>query len=309
MDGFEHCRHLLIEHLLGKGLQEISVRRKARELERCLTWLAERKMTDIRDINETDIEKYILYLRDEGFSRSSMMTARSTLGDLFLALFRHGAILTNPMDRTDIYIREKAGLRVVLTEEEMSRFLEAIGPITGVGIRDRAMFELMYVTGMRVGELVGLDIEHIDFSQNEVFIKQGKGGKDRIVPLGNVAKRFLLLWTGKARAWFVKDMVNDQGALFLSFRGVRISKSGVRECMKRYLVQAGITKEGVSPHSIRHSCATHLLQGGADIRFVQELLGHESIETTVTYTREIVTGLKKVHKQYHPRENVLYVEE
>ena len=197
---------------------------------------------------------------------------------------------------------------MILTEDEMSRLLDSIDTITGFGLRDRSLFELMYVTGMRVGEIVRLDVEHIDFSLNEVFVTKSKNRKERIVPLGGVAKRFLEKWVKEVRSYFLTGCKDDPKALFLSDKGMRISGSAIRYRLKRGLKIAGIEKKGVSPHSLRHSCATHLLAGGADIRLVQELLGHESIETTAAYTKEIVKELKRVHKMHHPRENRLYVE-
>ena len=139
-----------------------------------------------------------------------------------------------------------------------------------------------------------------------MFIRESKGNKDRIVPLGNVAKNYLELWIKKYRKYFSAKKKND--ALFLSGKGTRLSKSSIRLLFKKYLKLSGIEKEKATPHSLRHSCATHLLTHGADIRYVQSLLGHESIETTVTYTREIVENLKKMYKSHHPRENELFTE-
>jgi site-specific recombinase XerD len=226
-----------------------------------------------------------------------------------MALSRQEMIISNPMEQTDIYIREKSGIKVILTENEMELFLASIDTSTGYGLRDRALFELMYVTGMRISEVCRLDVGHIDFSLNEVFVKKSKNRKDRIVPLGRVAKRYLEKWVKEIRAYFFKMVKDDPEALFLSGVGLRIAAGTIRYRLNKYLELAGITKREITPHSIRHTCATHLLSGGADIRFVQELLGHESIETTVSYTKGVVAGLKKVHRMHHPRENQLYIEE
>ena len=170
------------------------------------------------------------------------------------------------------------------------------------------MSELLYVAGLRNSEVVHLDVEDVDFSLNEVLIREGKGNKDRIVPLGQICKRFLWNWVKEARAWFLSSK-QDSGALFINRRGERIASSTVRYLLKRHLQEAGIRKPGVTPHSIRHSCATHLLMHGADIRYVQELLGHDSLDTTVVYTPQIADGLKRMHRMYHPRENELYRED
>ena len=305
----DKARIVFTDYLIAKGLKDETIKRKTLEFKRFLKHVDKTLEKDLRDITADDIEEYFILLTEQCFSKSTLMTAHSTTGDLFTALSRHEMIINNPMAQTDIYIREKAGVKVILSEKEMERFLNSIDIITGFGLRDRALFELMYVTGMRISEVRRLDVAHIDFSLNEVFIQKSKKRKERIVPLGQVAKRFLEKWVKEVRAYFLKKVKDDPGALFLSEKGLRMAASSIRYRLKKYLKLVGIEKKGVSPHSLRHTCATHLLVGGADIRFVQELLGHESIETTVSYTKGVVAGLKRVHKMHHPRENQLYIEE
>ena len=278
------------EHLKSRGLSKATIGRKGVELRRFFTYLESTGKTDPKEITGDDIEEYIQYLRLNKYSTSTMVTAVSMLRDLFWSLRKNDLILNNPLDRTDICIKEKSGIKVILSEEETERFLDAIETHTGYRLRDRALFELMYVTGMRAGEVTGLNTEDIDFKLDEVIVRQGKGRKDRVVPLGSVSKKFLLRWIKESRKYFGKK---EKGAVFLTCKGNRLSPAGIRYWFGRYLKKAGIEKPGASPHSLRHSCATHLLAGGADIRYVQELLGHESIETTVTYTKEVVKGLKK----------------
>ena len=299
---------LFFEHLAGRGLKKDTIRRKMLELRRFFAYLIHKERTDLRAVGSGEIEEYFLALKEKGLSSSTLITARSMLRDLFYALLKHELILINPMELTEILIRERGAERVVLGEGEMKRLLDSIRTHTGGGIRDRALFELLYVAGLRNSEVVHLDVEDVDFSLNEVLIREGKGNKDRIVPLGSVCKRFLWDWVKEARAWFLSSK-QDSRALFINRRGERIASSTVRYLLKRYLQEAGIRKLGVTPHSIRHSCATHLLMHGADIRYVQELLGHESLDTTVVYTRQVVDGLKRMHRMYHPRENELYRED
>ena len=149
-----------------------------------------------------------------------------------------------------------------------------------------------------------LDLEDIDIAEREVLVRQGKNRKDRIVPLGTEAARFLEPWIKKGRFWFL--VATSPPALFLGRGGGRMSEATARGRFSRYLAAVGLEERGFTVHSIRHSCATHLLENGADIRYVQELLGHESIETTADYTRQVVTGLKALHRRFHPRENELY---
>jgi integrase/recombinase XerD len=299
------------EHLKSRGLDESTVRRKLCEYRRFMLYLANRSeaeglgtSTGLRDIGDKELEEYILSLADDGFSVTTQIQARAMLKDLFHALTRCELIIGNPMELLDVHLREQSGIKAILTVEEMVKFLDAIDLHTGYGFRDRTMFELLYVTGMRCGEMTALEVKDVDFSANEVCIRQGKGRKDRIVPLGSVAKDFLFKWIGKMRDWFITG--EDKGFVFLNKRGGRLAESTVRYRLHHWLARAGINRPEISPHSIRHSCATHLLEAGADIRYVQELLGHESIETTVVYTRQIVDNLRKIHRMYHPRENELY---
>ena len=293
------------EYLTGRGLKKQTIKRKTLEVKRFFQYSTVNNLNDIRDVNDKNIEEYFIFI-DKNVSNSTKITALSSLRDFFFALKKYDKILTNPFERIEIAFKEKSGFKVILTETEMRNFLESIETQTGYGLRDRTLFEVMYIAGLRLSEAINLNVEDIDFNQNEVLIRQGKGRKDRVVPIGKISKEYLERWIKKARGWFLGD--KDKGALFINRIGKRISDNTVRFLLKKYLKLAGIEKEGITPHSIRHSCATHLLQHGADIRFVQSLLGHESIETTVTYTKDIVSGLKKMHKSYHPRENEIFSE-
>lgn len=304
-DFYSQAHMIYAEYIHSRNLQRATICRKEVEINRFFRYFRLRK--DLRDITPRDLENYFEELKKQ-YSGSTRAAAKAAVADLFKALVQNDLIIINPLDMTEIVIREKAGFRVVLTEEEMARLLDSISTATGFGLRDRALFELMYVTGMRRGEVVRLNVCDVSFSTAEVMISRSKGCKDRVVPLGSVAGRYLKRWVKKVRPGFLKEAAKDHGAVFLSCKGKRIAVSLIEMRLKHYLKLAGIEKEGVSPHSIRHSCATHLLQQGADIRFVQELLGHSQLETTARYTREIIAGLKKVHKRFHPRENELFVE-
>jgi integrase/recombinase XerD len=295
------------EHLASRGLDESTVHRKMQEFRRFMVYMSIGNACDLRDVTDKELEEYILSLAELGFSVTTQVQARGMLKDLFFALTRRNLIVRNPMELLDVHLREAVEIKATFSVSEMSAFLDAIDLHTGYGFRDRTMFELLYVTGMRCGEMTSLAVSDIDFNMNEVFIRQGKGRKDRIVPLGSKCRKFLLTWVGKMRDWFVKG--EDTGIVFLNKRGGKIANSTVGYRLRYWLMRAGIAKKGLSPHSIRHSCATHLLEAGADIRYVQELLGHTSIETTTVYTRTIVDNLRKVHKMYHPRENELYNED
>ncbi len=298
---------ILEEHLVSRGLTKATIARKLTELYRFGAYMSSgTEEKDLRELTDKDLGNYLLFLQEQGFSASTRIHARTLLKDLFYVLMLNELLLTNPCELLDVCIREQSGVKVTLSVEEMKQLLESIPTHTGYGFRDRCIFELLYMTGMRVGELINLKVDDVDFSQHEILIRQGKGRKDRIVPLGKIAKEFLWRWVKEMRLWFVKG--EDEGSLFLSSKSRRLAKTTIGMALARYLKACGITKQGVSPHSFRHSCATHLLLNGADVRYVQELLGHESIETTVEYTKGVVENLKKLHKMYHPRENELYRE-
>lgn len=295
----------LMDYFKSRGFAKTTITRKLCELKRFEEYL-EREKKDIREVDAPFLEKYILELKERNLSKSTLVASRTLIKDLFIMLHRKSLILDNPYIATEIVISEQSGAKAVFTREEVVEFLEIIEPKTGYGMRDRAMFELLYVTGMRGKELVNLNVEHIDFKSREIFINQGKNRKDRIVPLGETAYPFLKLWVDRARKWFT---LQDSGPLFVNDTGGRLGVSSVRERFRYWVRRTTLGDKGFTPHSFRHSCATHLLENGADIRYVQELLGHSSIETTAEYTKDIVKGLKRIHRSYHPRENEIYPEE
>lgn len=302
----ERAYQVFLDHERGRGLKEATIQRKAREVRRFLSHLAAEKK-DLREVTGKDLEEYFLHLKEKGLSSSSRMIVRSSVEELYRVLKRQKMVVADPFLKAEVVIREHSGLRKVFTQEQLEKLLDSIDAKTGYGQRDRAVFELMYVTGCRISEVCALQVEDVDFSSHEVFIRQGKGRKDRIVPLGKVAALYVEKWIHYGRKWFYGT--ESSGPLFLNEQGGPIAASAIRARLKVYLKKVGLDDRGFSPHSIRHSCATHLLENGADIRYVQELLGHESLETTVRYTEGVVSGLKKLHRMYHPRENELYSEE
>ena len=190
-----------------------------------------------------------------------------------------------------------------MSVEEVFSFLDSIKSIEPHTLmRDKAIFEFMYISGARAGEVVNLDISDVDFNKDEVLIRKGKGDKDRFVPLGKVSRKALFEYVKRYR----KNA--KEKALFIGKRGKkRISVGALEMQFKRYVKLAKIRKK-LTPHCMRHTVATHLLEGGADIKYVKEFLGHKSIETTVIYTHYLIDSIKKLFRKYHPRENSLYEE-
>ena len=189
--------------------------------------------------------------------------------------------------------------RGILTTTEARRIINAPDTGCALGYRDRTIIEVLYTTGIRKEELNNLQVTDVDYHDGFLRIDQGKGGKDRIVPLGRIACRYLENYIKSVRPELIKDPYNN--TLFLSARGRRLSKGMVWEMVKKYAKKAKI-KKNISPHTFRHTCATAMLKNRANIRAVQELLGHESLESTQIYTRVTIGDLKEVHSRCHPRE-------
>jgi hypothetical protein len=186
----------------------------------------------------------------------------------------------------------------VLTTAEARRLVEMPSPQTAVGRRNRALLELLYGTGIRLSECVRLDVIDVDLRDATVLVRNGKGRKDRLVPLGGRASAALIRYLRKSRSQLVRD--SGQPALFLSRDGRRLRPITIQFVVRWHAERAGIHPKA-SPHVLRHSCATHLLQGGADVRHIQELLGHERLDTTSIYTRVAITDLRRALAQSHPR--------
>jgi integrase/recombinase XerD len=196
----------------------------------------------------------------------------------------------------------------VPSEKEMSRLLNAITPDNPLSIRDRALFELLYATGMRNEEARNLTLERLDLSTRTVRVK-GKGGMERIVPIGEWVVPYLMEYLHAVRPKLAVKGNNIVSAspgnlLFVSKNGRQLTKNSLAYLLRRYAAKAGLSISGMHPHILRHACATHLLRAGADIRYVQELLGHASLNSTQIYTKVEISFLQKAHRKYHPRERM-----
>jgi len=271
-------------------------------------FLKKQNVKDVRDIGQTVITSFFRSLktlitarRKRPFSANSQNSLVATLKQFFRSLYVNELILENPFRKVDIHIKIEEKKRIILTPDEMSGFLDSITLDQPLGLRDRTIFELMYSSGLRISDITKIDREDINLQEGTILIRQGKGNKDRVIPVHTVALKFLKLYLTESR--YVK------GPLFRSMYGRgRLCPSSINNRFISWLKKAGMYRCNLSSHCIRHSTAVHLLAGGADLRYVQELLGHESIETTVLYTHELLDNLKKIYKTYHPRENEYFKE-
>lgn len=239
------------------------------------------------------IRKYLAVLKEKKLKARSTGRRLSTLRSFFKFLTREGFLKTNPILSVSSPKQEKH-LPVFLTEEEVKKLIDAVIPkddADEMALRDKAILEMFYSTGMRISELVATDISKIDFIAGIVKVF-GKGKKERIVPIGELAL--------SAIRGYLEKRKKQTEILFLNKNGSRITDRGVRNIVGKYLRIAG-SRQGVSPHTLRHSFATHLLNRGADLRSVQELLGHANLSTTQVYTHLTTERLKSVYDKAHPR--------
>jgi integrase/recombinase XerC len=244
----------------------------------------------VEDADYLTLRKYLAALRQRGLGSKSLNRHLSSLRSFFRFLTREGYFKDNPAVSILSPKLEKH-LPLFLTEEEVSRLIDSAPSQSEADLRDKAILETFYSTGLRISELVGLSLDSVDFIGGVVKV-MGKGRKERLVPVGEKAIA--------AIRGYLEKRKKQSSALFLNRRGGRISDRGVRNIVKKRLRLAGL-RAGVSAHTLRHSFATHLLNRGADLRSVQELLGHANLATTQIYTHLTTDRLKSVYDQAHPR--------
>jgi tyrosine recombinase XerC len=244
----------------------------------------------IEKVDYLTLRKYLVYLKEKNLGSKTVSRHLSTLRSFFKFLIREGYLKTNPILSLSSPKLEKH-LPRVLTEEEVFRLIEASSPKNEIGLRDRAILETFYSCGIRISELVGLNIQDIDFIGGIIKVR-GKGKKERICPIGDKAIQALRAYLDKRK--------RQSEVIFLNKSGRRIACQGVRNIFSKYMRSSEI-KQGASPHTLRHSFATHLLNRGADLRTVQELLGHANLATTQIYTHLTTEKLKSVYDKAHPR--------
>ena len=243
-----------------------------------------------------DLRRFAATLSNRGISKAGVARKLAAIRSFYAALLRDGRVATNPADLVASPKLDKK-LPRVLSREEMSTLLDRIPTTTPLELRDRAMLELAYSCGLRAEEVVNLDQESPDFDGERLRI-EGKGGKTRFVPMGEPAQHALTRYLERGRPALMGP--GAETALLVSKSGRRLHPSDVRRRLQRWVREAAIAG-GVSPHALRHSFATHLLEGGADLRTIQELLGHSSLSTTQVYTRVEPSWLQSQYARSHPR--------
>ncbi len=291
----EYQHYLISEKMKGEN----TVKSYSSDLENYLYYLEQKLLIDDVSLITTDsIKKFLTYLKKLGYSASSSSRALSAIKSFHKFLFIEHHTKTNPATSLSSPKLEKK-LPTVLSIEEVLKLLDTLDSSTPYNQRNQAMIELMYATGLRVSELVSLKLTDLHLT-NKMISTTGKGNKERIVPINDYASKILRNYIIEARPKLVIPS-RDEGYVFLNNQGTAISRQSFFLILKEIAKKAGISKE-ISPHTLRHSFATHLLEAGTDLRLIQEMLGHEDISTTQIYTHLSNKKLKEIYKGAHPHE-------
>ncbi len=279
-----------------RGLADNTVKSYGRDLQGFKNYLSQIEVSDVEEISRTTIISYLLKLQKEGKATSTIARRLAALKSFFKYLLEERYLEENPTANLESP-KQKKKLPEVLTVEEVQKLLSQPQGSSPRDLRDKAMLELLYATGTRVSEIVSLDIGDLNF-ELEVLRCRGKGDKERIIPLGSAALEAVQDYLDFGRPQLIRK--RGQTALFLNHHGRRLTRQGFWKIVKKYAKMADIDKT-ITPHTLRHSFATHLLENGADLRSVQEMLGHADISTTQIYTHLTKGRLKEVYSRAHPR--------
>ena len=282
--------------IFERGLSKRTLSAYQHDLENCIEFLARQGITDPSHVTPTVLRTWIFSLHEVGLAPSSIRRAQSAVRTFFRFLLGEGWLSVDPTERLESpKIRDR--LPEFLTKEETQRLLDAPNPQKSLYWRDRSILELLYASGVRVSELVGLLISGLDLDDSFITVF-GKGGKERIVPVGVPALLTLRRYLSELRPKL--DQAEGRGHVYLNARGRPLTRESVWKLVRDSGRRADINKN-VSPHTLRHTFATHLLEGGADLAAVQEMLGHVDISSTQIYTHVDREYLRQIHGKYHPR--------
>jgi len=279
-----------------RGLSENTLESYGRDVKKFIAYLEEIKITSIEDVKYSHIAEYINRFNAKGFNATSIVRGIVAVKQFFKYLLLEKLITEDPTSQIKTP-KMKKSIPGVISLDDVEAVLGAPDESKPEGLRDRAMIEVLYATGIRVTELISLKLNDVNFDLGFVIV-YGKGSKERMVPIGEKAREKLLLYLEHGRPAILKS--KEAKALFVTKRGGGMTRQGFWKLIKNYALKSGITKK-VSPHTLRHSFATHLLERGADLRTIQIMLGHSDISTTQIYTHVESERLKEIHKKYHPR--------
>lgn len=279
-----------------KELSHNTIESYNRDLRQFYIYLKENDVSDIASVNKTLIITYLMSLQKSGKSVSTISRNIASLRSFYQFLLNEGVVEKDPTINLQSPKQEKK-LPSILTPKEVEILLEQPNIDCSKGVRDKAMLELLYASGIRVSELIALDVNDVNLYMDYILSSKDTSN-ERVIPIGKMAVSILGLYIDKHRMNLVKD--SEEKSLFVNYHGKRLTRQGFWKIVRGYTKQANINKN-ITPHTLRHSFAAHLLQNGADLKSVQEMLGHADISTTQVYTLITKNKIKEVYKKAHPR--------
>lgn len=287
--------------LKTRGYAKATIEGYSKRLDQFRDYLSEQNISDIKQITRQTVADYQQHVMAEDNAMETKALKIRAIKRLFEYLEETHQLLVNPTEGIVETCRKNRNIGPVLTMGEVKRLLRQPNLSLKTHIRDRAIMEVLYSTAIRLDELLHLEVYHVDLKDKVLYIRKGKGRKQRVVPLGNHAICHLREYLEKVRPCYARKNPKER-RIFLLNTGLAMTPPSVRGILFKYRQQAGI-KKSASPHTLRRSCATHLLQNGADIRYIQKLLGHRHLSTTQAYTKIMPKDVKKTHEATHPNKN------
>jgi len=286
------------QKLSTRGYAKATIEGYRKRLDQFMEWLTDRNVGNIKQITRQTIADYQEHVMAGDNAMETKALKIRAVKRLFEYLEETHQLLVNPTEGIVETCRKNRKIGPVLTMAEVKKLLQQPNLSLKTHIRDRAMMEVLYSTAIRLDELLHLEVYHADFKDKVLYIRKGKGNKQRVVPLGNHAICYLREYLEKVRPFYARKNPKER-KIFLLNTGLAMTPHSVRGILFKYRKQAGI-KKSASPHTMRRSCATHLMQNGADIRYIQQLLGHRRLSTTQVYTKVMPVEVKKIHEATHP---------
>ena len=286
----DYCRYLTEE----KHAQTNTLNSYARDLNQFQSWLLSEGVADLKKVKKENVGNYLQYMSSKGKSPATITRSTASIRSFYNYLLQTGLVKTNPAKAVTAAKVERK-YPEILTSKEVELFLEQPKCVDEKGFRDHAMLELLYATGIRVSELIGLNVSDVNLTVG--FIRCTSHGKERIIPLYAAAVKALRDYMENIRPRIISD--ENEPALFVNMNGDRMSRQGFWKIVKHYQEKAGISKD-ITPHTLRHSFAVHLLENGADLRSIQEMLGHADISSTQIYAQIVKQRLQDVYHKAHP---------
>jgi integrase/recombinase XerD len=302
-NGLRAYQRAFVEWTQSAGLSEETAKLRSFALDHFIVWCDTRGLDKPPDITKPILESYQRYLyhyrkkNGEPLTFATQVTRMNPLKAFFKWLAQQNYLLYNPASELVLPRLAKRLPKYMLTERDVSTIINQVAVATPIGVRDRAILETLYSTGMRRMELTHLKTHEVDVERGSALIRQGKGKKDRMVPIGDRACAWIAKYLAEARPLLVAGA--DEGALFLTDYGEPFAKNRLGDLVRRYVERAELGKVGAC-HLLRHACATHMLENGADIRYIQALLGHSDLASTQIYTQVSIGKLKEIHAATHP---------